>query len=84
MSLDMGRKLGAERLFVFLHYPPLYEGYRCEPVLEVLREYEVERCFYGHLHGDYSHAKAFEGITDGTGYRLVSADYVGFCPVRVV
>jgi predicted phosphohydrolase len=68
---------------VFLHYPPLYKGYRCEEILELLRRYEVRRCFYGHLHGP-SHKLAMEGLWDGTEFRLVSADFLNFHPYSVL
>lgn len=68
---------------VFLHYPPRYKGYTCEPILEMLKKYEVRRCFYGHLHGP-SHALAMEGLWDGTEYRLVSADKLNFHPYSVI
>ena len=68
---------------VFLHYPPLYKGYRCEEILELLRHYEVRRCFYGHLHGP-SHKLAMEGLWDGTEFRLVSADFLNFHPYSVL
>ena len=68
---------------VFLHYPPYYKGYSCREILELLHKYDVRRCFYGHLHGP-SHALALEGQWDGVDYRLVSADKIGFCPVRVL
>ncbi len=68
---------------VFLHYPPRYKGYLCEPILELLHKYDVRRCFYGHLHGP-SHGLAVEGIWDGVDYKLVSADYLNFKPYLVI
>ena len=68
---------------VFLHYPPLYNGYRCEEIIELLHKYDVRRCFYGHLHGA-SHALALEGLWDGIEYRLVSADRLNFKPFTVI
>ena len=68
---------------VFLHYPPRYKGYTCEPILELMAKYDVRKCFYGHLHGA-SHGLAMEGIWDGIEYRLVAADRVGFQPVRIL
>ena len=68
---------------VFLHYPPKYKGYECPEILEILRHYEVRRCFYGHLHGA-SHSLAMEGIWDGTDFRLVSADRLDFKPFLVL
>lgn len=68
---------------VFLHYPPKYKGYECQPILDLLKQYDVRRCFYGHLHGA-SHGLALEGQWDGIEYRLVSADRLDFCPFRVL
>ena len=68
---------------VFLHYPPRYKGYTCDPILELLQKYEVHRCFYGHLHGA-SHGLAMEGIWDGVEYKLVSADKLDFKPFCVI
>ena len=68
---------------VFLHYPPRYKGYTCEPILALLKKYGVQRCFYGHLHGA-SHQLAMQGLWDGISYNLVSADYVNFQPFPVI
>lgn len=68
---------------VFLHYPPRYRGYECPEILELLRRYDVRKCFYGHLHGD-SHKLAIEGLWDNVEFRLVAADYTGFRPVTVI
>lgn len=68
---------------VFLHYPPRYKGYECKEILQLLEKYEVRRCFYGHLHGA-SHKLAMQGLWDGVEYRLVSADFIDFQPVRVI
>ncbi len=68
---------------VFLHYPPLYKGYKCQEIIDLMHKYGVRRCFYGHLHGQ-SHGLAMEGLWDGIEYRLVSADYIGFVPFTVI
>lgn len=74
---------GDMQKMVFLHYPPRYKGYTCDPILELLDRYCVRKCFYGHLHGG-SHGLAMEGIWDGVEYRLVSADKLGFEPLLVL
>ena len=74
---------GEKQKLVFLHYPPKYKGYECREILELLEEYEVRRCFYGHLHGG-SHRLALEGLWDGVEYRLVAADYLNFKPYKVI
>ena len=68
---------------VFLHYPPKYKGYECPEILELMKAYDVRRCFYGHLHGA-SHGLAMEGQWDGIEYRLVSADRLDFQPYLVL
>ncbi len=68
---------------VFLHYPPRYKGYECQEILQLLKQYDVRRCFYGHLHGP-SHRLAMEGLWDGVEFRLVSADFLDFKPITVL
>lgn len=81
MSLDEGIKLGGE-LVVFLHYPPVFGDYVCEPIMETLKEYDIKRVYYGHLHGA-SIGKAVTGIYDGIRFRLVSCDGNSFAPAPV-
>ena len=84
IRLEASLKAAGERSkLVFLHYPPRYKGYECPEILALLKQYEVRRCFYGHLHGG-SHKLAMEGLWDGVEYRLVSADYIGFRPYTVI
>jgi len=83
LRLEASLKLAEGRpILAFLHYPPLYEGYRCPEILEKLTEYGVERCFYGHLHGA-AHRRAVQGEVDGVEYSLVSADYLRFVPKKI-
>ena len=68
---------------VFLHYPPITLATRCDEIMDVLHEYGIKRCFYGHLHGG-SHRLAMEGLWNGVEFRLTSADYLNFRPYRVI
>jgi len=68
---------------VFLHYPPKYKGYECQEIIDLMKRYDVRRCFYGHLHGA-SHGLAMMGQWDGIEYHLVSADKLGFRPFMVI
>ena len=67
----------------FLHYPPLYQGYLCQEILDLLERYEVRACYYGHLHGA-SHRLAREGRYGSVDYFLVAADYIGFRPKKIM
>ena len=74
---------GDHQKMVFLHYPPRYKGYQCDEILALLEEYQVRRCFYGHLHGA-SHKLAMQGMWDSVDFRLVAADYLDFKPYKVI
>jgi len=69
-------------ILCFLHYPPIYQGYQCPELLEVIDRYGAQRCYYGHLHGA-THRRAFEGRRSRTEYSLISADYLGFVPKKI-
>ena len=72
---------GAERV-AFLHYPPVYPNANAQQVIDLLKEYNVKRCFYGHLHGNAIRF-AVQGMVDGIEYRLISADALAFCPYKI-
>ena len=83
MRLETSLKAAGEHeKLVFLHYPPLYGSYECPEILHLLEEHRVRLCCYGHLHGS-SCFGAFNGWRGGTEYRLLSADYVNFTPVKL-
>ena len=69
-------------VIAFLHYPPLYQTQVEQDFIDLLKEYGVKQCFYGHLHGK-SCAYAFQGEYEGIQFRLISADYLGFCPLFI-
>jgi predicted phosphohydrolase len=74
---------GEREKLVFLHYPPIYQNYECREILDLLREYHVRLCCYGHIHGKGIRL-AFNGWREGTEYRLLSADAVNFQPVKIL
>ena len=83
IRLEASLKAAGDReKLCFLHYPPLYKGYRCQEIIDLLERYGVKACYYGHLHGP-SHRLAIEGRYGGVDYRLVSADYLGFAPKKI-
>lgn len=84
MRLEASLKAAGEReKLCFLHYPPLYRGYHCQEIINLLEQYQVRACYYGHLHGP-SHRLAIEGAQGGVDYHLVSADFVGFRPKKIL
>ena len=84
MRLEASLKSAGELpKLVFLHYPPKYKGYECSEILSLLKQYDVRKCFYGHLHGA-SHGLAMEGLWDGIEFHLLSADKLSFHPYPVL
>ena len=81
LSLDAAPEEAKERV-VFLHYPPAYYIYECTEILDVLKEYGIKRCYYGHIHGT-GHRYAIDGEYQGIDMRLISCDYTDFTPVEV-
>ena len=83
IRLEASLKAAGDReKYVFLHYPPIYRGYRCEEILQLLKQYGVGKCYYGHLHSE-SHKLAITGAQEGIEFCLCSADYINFTPVLV-
>lgn len=83
LRLEASLKAAGERpRLAFLHYPPLYQGYRCQEILDLLERYQVKACYYGHLHGG-SHRLALEGVHGTVEYHLVAGDYLGFRPLKI-
>ena len=82
MSIEEALKTGKEPV-VFLHYPPYYRGIECKEIMDVLLEYGIKKCYYGHIHGRQNFRLAFEGEYKGIEFKLISCDRVQFTPVLV-
>ena len=85
MSLDEADKLktanpDAETI-VFLHFPPVFGDFICEPLVEVLKSRGIRDCYFGHIHGVYNVPGNFE--YEGIRMHLISADFLDFYPVKV-
>ena len=68
---------------VFLHYPPIFNQSYNYDILEVLHRYQIQRCYYGHIHGK-GHYYAFQGIYEETHLRMISGDYLQFMPLQIL
>lgn len=73
-------------IIVCMHYPPISRNYLDNEfemkILYLLKEYDVKKCLYGHLHGS-SHAQAVVGEKEGIEFCLVSADYLDFKLLKI-
>ena len=81
MSLDEAKKLqeNNEQILVFFHFPPVFNNFVCDEIVEVLLEYGIKQCYFGHIHGSYNIPKNTE--YKDISFTLVSADYLNFVPM---
>ena len=86
LSLEEARKLQDTEgeplpIAVFLHFPPVWNDFVCREIVDVLLEYQVKTCYFGHIHGAYyaPRTRSFEGID----FVLCAADYLNFAPLPV-
>ena len=87
LSLDDAMRKQCENIIFMCHYPPLeYDGkdIKDTKASRLLEEYPVAKVVYGHLHGRENFKNGFEGIKNNIEYRLVSADYIDFTPIRII
>jgi len=81
--LDGIKKYGEnKKIITFMHYPPITKENEISGFLDIMKKYKVEKCFYGHLHGK-AYQDAVEGEVEGIEFKLISADYIDFVPVKV-
>lgn len=85
LSLNEGLKIKEKHpekeILCFLHYPPAYGGIECAKICDVLREYKISRCFYGHLH-TVSEEKLKHQLGT-TKLKLIAADRLNFKPLLI-
>ena len=81
LSLDSVPKEVRHKI-VMLHYPPVNGRQERSAFVELMLQYGVELCLYGHLHS-YAIQNALEGVHWGMEFQLVSADYLGFRPREI-
>lgn len=82
LSLEQARSKKTKEIIVMLHYPPIEENGVSNGFLDILKEYRVSECLYGHLHAA-AHRTAPQGDFDGVKLRLVSCDYLQFTPLLI-
>ena len=82
-SLDDGVKKGAKEIIGVLHYPPTNDNHQVSGFTELMTEYGVKLCVYGHLHGKDKFRRGLQGVLNGVEYKLVSLDYLNADPLRI-
>lgn len=81
-SIESAIRTGKEPV-VFLHYPPYYYNTESKEIMDVLVEYGIKKCYYGHIHGTKNIRNAFEGNYRGVDLKLISCDSLAFIPLLI-
>lgn len=66
-------------IIVMFHYPPVNSSFEYSDFINVMQEYSVKTCLYGHLHSD-AILNALPEEKWGINFHLVSADALNFTP----
>lgn len=83
LSLDSAKKLQVgehadKEILVFLHFPPVWNGFIWQEFLDMMELYGVRRVYCGHIHGLYNVARTQHlGSLEIT---LISSDFLDFIP----
>ncbi|MCQ2770177.1 MAG: metallophosphoesterase [Clostridia bacterium] len=82
-SVACGKQLIEEsgkqkEMLMFLHFPAIFKGYMCDEIIAEIYKAGIERCYYGHIHGNYE-ARDTINYAD-IDFKLISADYLLFKP----
>jgi len=83
ISLDEAVKNGYNKFIVMLHYPPTNDKFEETKLIRILKEYNVAKVIYGHLHGP-SLNRLYEGNIEGVEYIVTSCDYLDFDPLKIL
>ena len=84
LSIKSGiEKYGRDKeIIVLMHYPPFIKDNMEVDFIKTLKDYNVKKCYYGHLHAE-SHKDAVEGKIEDIEFKLVSSDYMNFDLVKI-
>ncbi len=91
-SFEVAKAAGYEKFILFLHYPPTeiessgneFGGNPDSCFTRLAKEYGAGMVVYSHLHGEERFNDSLMGVHEGVEYRLVSGDYLGFRPVKLM
>ena len=88
LSIEDGiKQFGIDKeIICFMHYPPINSKNIMKnnhlEFFSTMKQYNVKRCYYGHLHGK-SHMEAINEIVEGIKFQLVSSDYINFDLIKI-
>lgn len=83
-SLNAAAQNGFNEKIAVMHYPPYKTADAPdENIFRILEKYNVKKCLYGHLHGNFD-KPILSGVFGGINFSLISADYLNFMPKKIL
>ncbi len=68
-----------KEILAFLHFPPLWNDRECPFLLDILLEFDIKRCYFGHIHANYAQPRV-QYVRDKLRLELISSDFLEFVP----
>lgn len=72
-----------KKIIAMLHYPPFNFDNEANEFVDIMEEYKVDICLYGHLHAE-GHKYIVEGNIRGIDFHCISSDYIDFIPKKIL
>ena len=72
-----------DKKIVMIHYPPFNMDLKPNEFVDIMKEFNVDICLYGHLHAE-GHEYAVEGKIEGIEFHCISCDYIDFIPKKIL
>lgn len=66
---------------LFIHFPPVWNGFECRGIIDMIKSSGIKKVYYGHIHGFYSSEGDFD--FEGISFKMISADRLSFAPFPV-
>lgn len=82
LSLSKASSCSDKPIIVMMHFPPFNEKKEPSEFIEVMNNYNVKYCVYGHLHGE-SLKNVREGVHHNINFIMASCDYLNFRLKRI-
>lgn len=73
-----------DNIILMMHFPPTNDKHDKSEFIELIEKYKIKRVIYGHLHGKKKYDNSLIGNENNVEYSLVSADYLGFKPIKIL
>lgn len=82
LSIKSAQTIPHKKKLVFMHYPPVTTKSLTSGFIDIMKQYNITDCFFGHLHGEGIKG-AIEGEYENINLKLISADHLDFMPILV-